>query len=88
MDTILQGIPGVTCYIDDILISANDEQSHLQSLEYVFHAWKSMVFDSNKKMWIPTTSVEYLQMQLHDFSASIHPFAIKDAIGQELTIIK
>ena len=50
MDTILQGIPGVTCYIDDILISANDEQSHLQSLEYVFHAWKSMVFDSNKKM--------------------------------------
>ena len=29
MDTVLQGIAGVTCYIDDILVSSTDEESHL-----------------------------------------------------------
>ena len=29
MDTILQGLSGVMCYIDDILISTSDERSHL-----------------------------------------------------------
>ena len=37
MDTFLQGVPGVTCYIDDILVSSADEDSHLQSLEEVFN---------------------------------------------------
>lgn len=27
MDTVLQGIPGVVCYIDDILISGADEEA-------------------------------------------------------------
>ena len=36
MDTLLQGIPGVTCYIDDILVSTADEESHLRTLEEVF----------------------------------------------------
>ena len=36
MDTVLQGIPGVTCYIDDILVSGKDEAQHLQSLGEVF----------------------------------------------------
>jgi len=35
MDTVLQGIPGVTCYIDDILISSPDEASHLKTLDAV-----------------------------------------------------
>ena len=29
MDTVLQGIAGVTCYIDDILVSSTDEENHL-----------------------------------------------------------
>ena len=37
MDIVLQGVPGVTCYIDDILVSSADEDSHLQSLEEVFN---------------------------------------------------
>ena len=37
MDAVLQGITGVTCYIDDILISSADEESHLQILEEVFN---------------------------------------------------
>ena len=37
MDQILQGIPHVTCYIDDILITGANEQEHLHNLEEVFH---------------------------------------------------
>ena len=36
MDTVLQGIPGVVCYIDDILISRADEEAHLRTLGQVF----------------------------------------------------
>ena len=35
MDTILQGIPGVKCYIDDILVTGANDQEHLQNLEQV-----------------------------------------------------
>ena len=35
MDTVLQGIPGVTCYIDDILISSPDEAGHIKTLDTV-----------------------------------------------------
>ena len=33
MDTVLQGISGVTCYIDDILVSSKDEESYFAILE-------------------------------------------------------
>ena len=36
MDEVLQGIPGVICYIDDILVTGKDEESHLKSLKEVF----------------------------------------------------
>ena len=35
MDVILQGIPHVCCYIDDILITGVNQQEHLQNLEEV-----------------------------------------------------
>ncbi len=35
MDTILQGLPHVVCYIDDILITGVDEEEHLRNLEEV-----------------------------------------------------
>ena len=35
MDQILQGIPGVCCYIDDILITAPSDEEHLRRLEIV-----------------------------------------------------
>ena len=35
MDTILQGIPHVQCYIDKILITAATEEEHFQNLEEV-----------------------------------------------------
>ena len=35
MDTILQGIPHVLCYLDDLLITGDTEKKHLQNLEEV-----------------------------------------------------
>ena len=37
MDTILQGIPNVICYIDDILVTGADDAAHLCNLAKVFH---------------------------------------------------
>ena len=31
MDNVLQGIPRVMCYIDDILVTGEDDESHLRS---------------------------------------------------------
>ena len=36
MDTVLQGIPNVMCYIDDILITGNNDEEHLHNLASVF----------------------------------------------------
>ena len=35
MDTILQGLSGVICYIDDILVTGSNDAEHLQNLERV-----------------------------------------------------
>eukprot|EP00731_Ephydatia_muelleri_P000773 Em0001g773a len=36
MDTILQGLPGVVCYQDDILVTGKEIDEHLKNLERVF----------------------------------------------------
>ena len=36
MESVLQGIPGVCVYIDDILVTGHNEQEHLDHLERVF----------------------------------------------------
>ena len=41
MDQILQGIPGVICYIDDILVIGSTRGEHLQRLEEVLKRLKS-----------------------------------------------
>lgn len=35
MDQILQGLDGVICYLDDILIMGRDTEDHLRNLEEV-----------------------------------------------------
>ena len=35
MDTLLQGIPGVKCYIDDIIVTGRTQEEHLRNLEAV-----------------------------------------------------
>ena len=41
MDVILQGIEGVICYIDDILITGTSEEEHLERLEEVLKRLKA-----------------------------------------------
>lgn len=36
MDTILQGLEGVVCYIDDVLVTGKTTEQHLKILEMVF----------------------------------------------------
>ena len=40
MESVLQGIPGVCVYIDDILVTGHNEQEHLDNLERVFKRLK------------------------------------------------
>lgn len=35
MDNILQGVPRVCCYIDDILVSGETDADHLKNLDMV-----------------------------------------------------
>ena len=61
MDQILQGIPGVICYIDDILVTGTTEAEHLQHLAEVFHRLeKHGVRVKESKCSFMQDSVEYL----------------------------
>ena len=35
MDTFLRGIPGVICYIDDILVTGDSEEDHIKNVKEV-----------------------------------------------------
>ena len=48
MDTLLQGIPRVMCYIDDILVNSADKDSHLyRPWRKCSTTWSSLDLDSN-----------------------------------------
>ena len=61
MDVILQGIPHICCYIDDILITGVNQQEHLQNLEEVLRRleWNNLRIKKSKCEYIKD-SVEYL----------------------------
>ena len=61
MDTVLRGITGVVCYIDDILISSADEESHMCLLSEVFTRLGSHGFRLKlEKCQFLLPSIEYL----------------------------
>ena len=61
MDTILQRIPGVMCYLDDILVTGRDETEHLQRLEAVMKCLEQHgVRVRRTKCEFLSDSVEYL----------------------------
>ena len=61
MDQVLQGMEGVICYIDDILITGKDEAEHLERLEAVLARLESNGLRLQlAKCKFMETSVEYL----------------------------
>ena len=61
MDTILQDIPSVICYLDDILVTGKNDEEHLRYLEEVLkrlqHNGLRVISEKCKFM---QPSVEYL----------------------------
>ena len=72
MDTILQGVPGVVCYIDDILVTGETDSEHLRNLELVLLRLKKHgVKLKRSKCRFMQKSVEYLGHRLD--SEGQHP---------------
>ena len=61
MDSVLQGIPGVVCYLDDILVTGKDDEQHLEALREVLQRLQQhgLVLQQNKCAFMQE-SVEYL----------------------------
>ena len=61
MDTILQGVPGAMCYIDDILITGAANEEHLQNLEEVLRRLQTYgIRMKRSKCYFMRDSVAYL----------------------------
>ena len=61
MDTILEGMKGVICYIDDILITGSTEAEHLENLEHVLQRFRQHgIRVKRNKCYFMQSSVQYL----------------------------
>ena len=80
METILQGIPGVVCYIDDILVTGKDEEDHLHNLDEVLSRLEKHGFRLKKsKCTFLAKSVEYFGHRINKDGISALPNKV-DAI--------
>ena len=72
MDQVLQGLPGVVCYIDDILVTGRTDMEHMRNLEAVFKRLKEYGFRLKlRKCQFFQESVEYLGKIIS--SEGLHP---------------
>ena len=61
MDTVLQGLPKVLCYLDDILITGSNEEEHFQNVEQVLQRLQQYGIRAKRsKCTFMSESVEYL----------------------------
>ena len=61
MDTVLQGLPKVICYLDDILITGSTDEEHLENVEKVLERLKKYgIRAKRQKCSFLSSSVEYL----------------------------
>ena len=67
METIMQGLPNVLCYIDDILVTGRTEREHLETLEEVLRRLKEHGVRMNRaKCQFLAKSVEYLGYRIDE----------------------
>ena len=61
MDQILQGLPGVFCYLDDVIVTGSTLEEHLEQLLAVLKRLEEYGLKANQeKCKFPRSSVEYL----------------------------
>ncbi len=61
MDTIFQDLPGVMCYIDDIIVTGHTEEEHVQHLRKVLeHIRRHGIHVNREKCEFLKNEVEYL----------------------------
>ena len=61
MDTILQGVNHIQCYVDDILVTGADDDEHFHNLEEVLVQLRSHgIWMKSSKCTVFQDSVEYL----------------------------
>ena len=61
MDTMLQGIPGTICYLDDILVTGSNDEYHFKNLEEVLKCLMNTGLRLKKsKCALMQDSVQYL----------------------------
>ena len=76
MDSVLQGIPKVIVYIDDILITGSTDKEHLETLEKVLYKLKEAgIHLKRDKCFFLQESVVYLGYKID--KNGIHPLAEK-----------
>ena len=76
MDHILQGIPNVICYLDDILVTGKSPEEHLTNLELVLKRLSEEGMTAKRsKCFFMEDSVEFLGHVIS--SKGIHPFPAK-----------
>lgn len=66
METLLQGLPHVCVYLDDILITGHSLQDHLRNLEEVLNRLEEagMHLQKEKRVFL-LTEVEYLGQKIN-----------------------
>ena len=81
MENLLQGIPNVIVYIDDILVSGVSEVEHLSVLRKVLSRLKEagLRLKKNKCVFM-TTSVTFLGHKID--AQGLHPLKSKDTCTQ------
>ncbi len=82
IESVLQGIPKLTVYIDDILITGSTEEEHLQNLSEVLTKLEKagLKLNQNKCKYL-APSVTYLGHRIDQFG--LHPIAEKVVAIQE-----
>ena len=76
MEGLLQRIPGIIVYLDDVLITGKTEEEHFCSMEKVLSKLKEAGLRlKQKKCWFMNSSVTYLGHKID--SQGLHPLKEK-----------